>query len=71
MGGRRRKEDMWVGEGRGKGSNRGRDRREAQRVRRMNGNMQLEEWGWGLEETSRKSQRPEIEEAPTTQCGRP
>ena len=46
------------------GSNRGRDRREAQRVRRMNGNMQLEEWGWGLEETSRKSQRPEIEEAP-------
>jgi hypothetical protein len=43
------------------------DRREAQRVRRMNENMQLSgvEWGWG---TCRKSWRPQMGEAPRTQC---
>jgi hypothetical protein len=32
--------------------------REAQRARRMYGNMQLWGWGWGMGEASRKSQRP-------------
>jgi hypothetical protein len=45
----------------------GRERREAQRARRMSGNMQLS--GLGIEGISRKSKRPGMEEAPGTQCG--
>jgi hypothetical protein len=50
---RHRKEGMWVGEGRGK-ANRGagsgvrRVRREAQRAKRMNGNLQVQGVGGSL-----------------------
>jgi hypothetical protein len=46
-------------------SNMGRDGREFQRARKMNRNMQL--LGWVLGETSRKFQRPGMQEAPRTQ----
>ena len=45
------------------------DRREDQRVRRMNRNLQLPEVG--SEGIFRKSQRPEMEEALRSQCGLP
>ena len=60
MGGRRREEP---GQERGKREEMGRqnqvwgkDRREAQRARKMNQNMQ--KWGLGIRGPSRKSQRP-------------
>jgi hypothetical protein len=57
MGGRRRERTGWGG-GSGTGSGMGGDRREAQRARRMNSNMQELEWEAGR--TSRKSHRPRI-----------
>lgn len=51
------------------GASVGRNRREAQRARTMNGNLQL--LGVGVGGISRKSQRPGMEEAHRRQCGRP
>lgn len=53
------------GEG-GAGAEVGEESRELQRASRRNRNIQLP--GEGIGVTSRKFQRPEMEEAPETQC---
>jgi hypothetical protein len=64
--------NTWVGEGRGRGKE-VQDQAEGETGRRPRGPEGWEErcssWGWGLEGTSRKSQRPGIWEAPRTHCG--
>jgi hypothetical protein len=66
MGSRGRKRTAW-GKGKRGRIRYGGDRREAQRTRRMNGNMQLP-GGW-MGGTSRNFQRTGMGEAPRTQCG--
>ena len=70
MGGREREESRWRGEqkrNRGAGSGVGKDRRDTERARRMNGNLQLPGKGQ-LEEIFTQFPIPGRKEVPRNQC---